>query len=115
MAINACSINAFTIDGWRCRNRFYDLAAILHPVVGTNPRVLRDTYQQRPFEIEDEKQQVFEQPIVTVSVEFYGASNSESQDVSVQQLDFVTVTDFKVKGINSASNISVSISDFRFE
>lgn len=116
MAINACTINSFTIDGGRCRNRFNGLVNILHPIVGTNPRVLRDNYpQHRPFEIEDEKQLTFEQPIVTVSVEFYGSSGTETQDISTAQLDFVTVTDFKVEGINNASDISVSISDFKFE
>ncbi len=120
MAINACSINSFTINAGRCRNKFSELSEILHPVstpvVGTNPRVLRDTFNfARPFEIEDQHVFTFEQPIVTVTVEMFGVSSSETQDVSAAQVDFVSVTGFEVSSDPINDTIAVNIFDLTFE
>lgn len=125
MAINACTIDGFTLNGKFCRDKFAVLIPIFRPPVvpveGTNPRVLRNTFEMpRRFEIEDEKVLTFEQPIVTVSVEFYGAIGTETQDVSASNADFVTVTGLEIAEtpvpvIDSEVPISVNIFDLNFE
>ena len=117
MAINSCSINGFTLHGRRCSDKFAALVPILHPPIvastGTNPRVLRDTFQlPRQFEIEDQPHLTFEQPIITVTAEIFGVSGSDTQDVSAAQLDFVTVTDLELEPTLS---IDVNITDLKFE
>lgn len=128
MSINGCSINAFTIDTRRCRDRFADLLPIFRPLIppipvssGSNPRVLRDTFTMpRQFEIQDEPILTFEQPIVSVTVEFYGFLGVDTQDVSSTNVDFVTVTNLEVQGIpkitsNDEPTISVNIFDLNFD
>ncbi len=120
MAINACSINSFTINAGRCRNKFADLVPILHPPIvataGTNPRVLRDTFKfARPFDLEDNQVFTFEQPIVSVTVEMFGQSGTDTQDVSMAQADFVTVTGFEVSDQAVSDQITVNIFDLKFE
>jgi hypothetical protein len=123
MAINACTINDFTIDGRRCSDKFSRLIPILHPptVVGTNPRVLRDNYQvPRPFDFEkpDERPTwTFEQPFITVTVELDGVTGNQTLDVSAPQLDFVTVTNFSIHAAGQVTEqeelITVNITDFK--
>lgn len=127
MALNACTINGFTLNSKSCSNKFAYLIPILHPPVvtpvsGTNPRVLRDTFKFVPppipqnFELEDQPTLTFEQPIVSVSAEILGFSGTDTQDVSAAQADFVTVTGFDL-GVSAEANvvISVNISDLHFE
>ena len=125
MSINGCSINGFTLDARRCRDKFADLLPIFRPPVlpsiGGNPRVLRDTFTMpRQFEIEDQPVLTFEQPIVSVTVEFYGTSGTDTQDVSAASVDFVTVTGLEVQGVPKVSGsdeptISVNIFDLHFD
>lgn len=118
MAINACTIDGFTINSRRCANKFAALIPILHPLapiqngVG-NPRVHRDTFvppreEQERFDTQFQ----FEQPIVTVSAEIFGFSGSDTQDVSAAQVDFVSVTEFRVQ---DDEQVLVNITEFRFE
>lgn len=124
MALNACSINGFTLHSRRCASQFARLIPILHPPVppivsatGGNPRVLRDTFRldQRPYEIEDSPVLTFEQPQVTVSVEILGFSGSDTQDVTGANVDFVTAHDFTVTASMPDGEITVNIPDLRFE
>lgn len=125
MALNACSINGFTVNTRRCASHFNRLVPILHPAVLPNPvggpRVYRDTAREaikydRPFEIEDTPNLTFEQPIVSVSAEILGFSGTDTQDVSAVQVDFVSVSDLMVadKEIDDAL-IGVNIFDLRIE
>ena len=125
MALNACSINGFTVNTRRCASHFNRLVPILHPAVPPNsvggPRVLRDTAREalkydRPFEIEDTPNLTFEQPIVSVSAEILGFSGTDTQDVSGVQVDFVSVSDLMVadQEIDDAL-IGVNIVDLRIE
>ena len=126
MAINACTINSFTIDSRRCRNKFADLIPILHPptVTGTNPRVLRDNYQvPRPFDFEkpeDRPTWTFEQPFISVTVEFDGVTGEQTLDNSQSQLDFVSITNFSMQAATDLpasaetdEQVTVNISDFK--
>lgn len=125
MAINACTIDGFTLNGRNCRDKFAILIPILRPPVvpveGTNPRVLRDTFRMpRQFELEDDKILTFEQPIVTVTVEFYGSIGSETQDVMAANADFVTVTGLEIAetpvvASDPEAPITVNIFDLNFE
>ncbi len=125
MAINACTIDGFTLNGRNCRDKFAILIPILRPPVvpveGTNPRVLRDTFRMpRQFELEDDKILTFEQPIVTVTVEFYGSTGSETQDVMAANADFVTVTGLEIAetpvvASDPETPITVNIFDLNFE
>jgi hypothetical protein len=124
MALNQCSINGFTLNSRRCADRFAALVPILHPTLpplvstgGGNPRVLRDTFRfdQRPYEIEDDRKLTFEQPQVTVSVEIFGFSGTDTQEVAGTNVDFVTVHDLVVTASMPDGEITVNIPDFRFE
>lgn len=118
MAINACTINGFTINSRSCRNKFDDLVIILHPPVvvnGTNPRVLRDGYAiPRPFDFEQPEERptwTFEQPYISVSVEFLGTIGEQTLDSTQPQLDFVSVTNLTVVSASAPSNAEVSYPD----
>lgn len=115
MALNACSINSFTIDAGRCRDKFADLIPILHPPIvtisGTNPRVLRDTFRRPDFDVDDRPPLVYEQPIVSVTAEIFGFSGTDTQDVSAVNTDFVSVTEFNVDD----ASVIVNIFDFTIE
>jgi hypothetical protein len=101
MAINACTIDGFTIDGRFCRDKFAALVPILHPPVPTtsyqgNPRVLRDTFAIPPqFEFEDRPTLTFEQPWITVEVVMDGKTHSQQLD-NKPQAHFVTVTGLEI-------------------
>jgi hypothetical protein len=124
MALNQCSINGFTLNSRRCSDKFAALVPILHPTVppivasgGGNPRVLRDTFrfEPRPYEIEDDRKLTFEQPHVSVTVEIFGFSGVDSQDVTGANADFVTAHDFTVTAAMPDGEITVNIPDIRFE
>ncbi len=131
MAINACTLNGFTLHGRRCADKFATLIPILHPPVTDstrgNPRVFRDTFVP-PREIEDRLTLNFEQPFITVSVEFGGDTQSQTLEAT-QQLDFVTVTNLQIfaapsvgiedlmvnlRPSDTAGDVSVNISDLEF-
>ena len=102
MAINACTIDGFTINGRFCRDKFAILIPILRPpippvpVEGTNPRVLRDTFTLPPrFEFEDKPVLNFEQPFITVEVVFDGVTHTQQID-NAPQMHFVTVTGLQI-------------------
>jgi hypothetical protein len=122
MALNQCTINGFTLNSRRCSDKFAALVPILHPTVtpvtgGGNPRVLRDTFRfdHRQYEIEDDRKLTFEQPQVTVSVEIFGFSGYDTQDVTGTSVDFVTAHDFTVTAAMPDGEITVNIPDIRFE
>jgi hypothetical protein len=101
MAINACTIDGFTLHGRNCRDKFATLIPILHPPVpvvatGGNPRVLRDSFVMPPqFEFEDRPTLNFEQPWVTVEVVFDGVTHTQQLD-NGPQMHFVTVTGLQI-------------------
>lgn len=123
MSINSCTIDSFTIDSFCSRQRQLTIARlvpILHPPTpvtssgGGNPRVLRDTWFDRREE-EEKPVLTFEQPIVSVTVEIFGFSGTDTQDVMGSQVDFVTVTNLEVQRELEELQMSISISDLRFE
>lgn len=108
MAINACTIDGFTLHGRRCRDKFTALIPILHPPTPTgavrgSPRVLRDTYAPQ-FEFEEKPMLTFEQPFITVQVIFDGVEYSQQLNSS-DQLHFVTITGLQ---ISAAPQVVVS-------
>jgi len=115
MSLNACTLNGFTLNSRRCVNKFLVLVDILHPLVppvpqtpgGGNPRVLRDVFADvpRPFEFDDRVPFTFEQPQITVDVEMFGLTGSQTLD-NLPQADFVTVT-----GLTIAAAAAVEVLD----
>ena len=117
MSINACSINSFTIDARRCRDKFQDLIPILHPPKakkvsnggwrqdrppeyyrGINPPNWNDQQVPTPTELDR----------VSVTVEILGMKGTDTQDI-VARLDLVTVTDIHI----SSETVDVNIENFR--
>ena len=122
MSINACTIDASTVNTFCSPRRgiiFDQLANILHPttppfVQAGSSRVLRDTSPYAPqFEIDDKQVVTFEQPEVTITIELLGSVGSETQNVAAAQLDFVTVTNLVVDGVEPI--VAVNITDLTFE
>lgn len=119
MSINACSINGFTLNGKRCSDKFAELIPIFRPPVPPvttiqgNPRVLRDTFARPTYDIDDTPK-TYEQPFVTVSVEFLGKTGSETQNVNDAQLDFVSVTNLKIE-TSVKPEIEISIGELYFD
>jgi hypothetical protein len=119
MPINACSINGFTIDARRCRDKFQDLIPILHPpVTSTNPSSNGGWTQKRPPSYYrginpptwDDKQvpTPTELDRVIVTVEIFGKKGSDEQQI-VPRLDLVTVTDIHVE----SGSVGVNIENFQ--
>lgn len=102
MSINACSINRQTINAL-CRRRSQ---VVVQPVVGHASTGVR---QQADWIRPDLEQPVhtFEQPFITVSVEFMGKTGMQTLDVASTQQHMVTASDFTV----AASEINVEVSD----
>ena len=124
MSINACTIDSFTLDSFCSRQRsvvFGRLVPILHPPIptgvgGGNPRVLRDTFTRPDYDVEDKPVLTFEQPIVAVTVELFGHTGTDTQDVTGANVDFVSVTDLAVaKPSVTEATIVISITDLYFE
>jgi hypothetical protein len=117
MSINACSINGFTIDARRCRDKFHDLIPILHPPT-TTPTSNGGWTQKRPPEHYrginpprwDDKQvpTPTELDRVTVTVEIFGMKGSDEQQI-VPRLDLVTVTDIHIEN----GDVDVHIDNFQ--
>ena len=108
MALNACTIDGFTLHGKFCRDKFATLVPILHPSFAPgNPRVLRDDRMPPPFEFEDRPVLNFEQPWITVSIEFAGEIHTQQLE-NTPQSDFVAVTSLR---IDVVPVITMSVSD----
>jgi hypothetical protein len=111
MAINACSINGFTIDARRCRDKFADLIPILRPTHGAQPngwtqgrppayyRGINPPRWEPPPAPRDT-----EQEIVTVTAKIFGLDGTDTQSI-VGRLDLVTVTDIHIVGTEVGVNI----------
>jgi hypothetical protein len=114
MAINACSINGFTIDARRCRDKFADLIPILRPPVGGGGGQPNGWAQQRPPAyyrgINPPRwdppiaPRDTEQERVTVTAEIFGVSGTDTQSV-VARPDLVTVTDIHIVSTEIGVNI----------
>ena len=72
---------------------------------------------ERRWELENDERAplTFEQPQVTVSVEIFGFSGTDTQDVTGTNVDFVTVHDFTVSASMPDGEITVNIPEIRFE
>lgn len=116
MAINAQSINRFTINGRRlnCADKFAALVPILHPVnppsIGASnggwkvpPQPARWTPPNVPdYAVPTELERIF------VTVKFQELSGSDTQEVYPSQ-DLVTVTDVKIE----STIVGVNITDIK--
>ncbi len=133
MAINYCTLGTHTIDTFCGPRRGLILAKLiaeLHPPIvnpqpsvgGGNPQQIRNTaaiaqilarQQQRPnFDIDDREPMVYEQPFVSVTVELFGATGTQTMEMSNTNVDIVTVTNFE---FDVGPEIVVNISDFEIE
>ncbi len=109
MAINACSINGFTINGRRCSTNIAALIEQLHPTPAISGSARRERYIHQPIEQDERPQLVYEQPIVSVTVEILGFTGTDTQDVSTASAELVTVSNFEFDAI------SITITDINFE
>lgn len=114
MAINACSINAFTIDAARCRrpNLFRPPVG---PTFGNGNGTVRDEFAQfYPHlfdrEREPEPQLYFEQPFISVAAELLGAKGIQTVEAK-PQLEFVVVTGLEIGEPEEVQAITVNILD----
>jgi hypothetical protein len=121
MSINFCTLTSASVDTF-CGNRrgivLNQLLAKKYPppvqhAKGGNPRVLRDTFAvPPPFEFEDRPTLTYEQPWITVEVEFGGKKGSQTVDNDAQR-DFVSVTGLEVAShSDDEDEITVNIEDF---
>lgn len=121
MAINACTINSFTIDARRCRDKFADLIPILHPPVTTGGgfngwvsaqvaasraaaqarEAAAQRQQQRWQQPEAPRYEPTELEQITVTAKFMELSGTDTQKV-VARPDLVTVTDIHIVPIEKA-------------
>ena len=114
MAINACSINSFTIDAGRCRNKFADLIPILHSTITTGSPFLgwvdpakiqsKQRIAQRWIPPEAPRFDPVENDKMTVAVEIFGLTGSDTQAVMARQ-DLVTITDIFIEPTTLGVNI----------
>jgi hypothetical protein len=107
MAINACSIDGFTLHGRRCANKFAALIPILHPGAiktgnggGWFQSPIGHSQRERWKEPELPKNLPTELDQVTVTSIFQTLAGTDTQDVSNSRLDLVTVTDIHVNPVN---------------
>ncbi len=118
MAINSCSINAFTINSARCRRpNLFPPNPPAVTVFGTNnssvavdfakryPHLVRHT----EHELDDHPPLQFEQPFITVTAEFMGQTGTHTLEAK-PHLEFVSVVDLKIS--EPSPDITVNISDF---
>lgn len=104
MAINFCTLTSSTLDAFCGSRRALVLNQLLtqkYPVQGTNNSSVRSTkvapVNFEPAEREEESVLTFEQPIVTVTVEMFGMTGQDTQNVMSSHIDFVTVTHLEVE------------------
>ena len=121
MSINANTVNQASINtfGGRTRKIIFDrLVDQKVSQIGGHSQARSSMGAKRPFnqmpsyDVEDKPTLSFEQPIVSVTVEFLGTVGTDSQEVLGAQVDFVTVTNFEVTSIQPAA---INISDFNIE
>lgn len=129
MSINYCTLASNTVDSFCSPRRglvFNKLVLELHPPIlvqqstGGNPQQIRNTAaiariiaQQRPnFDVDERDPMVYEQPFITVTVELFGATGTQTMDVSAVNVDIVTVTNFDFE---IGPEIAVNIFDFEIE
>lgn len=127
MSINYCTLGSNTVDSFCSPRRavvFNRLVLELHPPISaqqstnSNPQQLRNTAaiarviaHQRPnFDVDEREPMVYEQPFISVTVELFGATGTQTMDVSAVNIDIVTITGFEFD--SSGPEISVNISDF---
>lgn len=124
MAINACTINGFTLHARRCASQWERLIPVLHPFPpggdgGAGGAAAGNKYakvpQYAPYEIDDRPDLTFEQPFITVSVEILGFSGVDTQEVSAMDTDFVSVSDFSVGEKELIQQVGVNITNLRIE
>jgi hypothetical protein len=114
MAINACSINAFTIDAARCR-RSNLFRPPVGPTFGNGNGTVRDKFAEvRPHLFDKERtpepQLYFEQPFITVTAELLGSKGLQTVEAK-PQLEFVVVTALEIGEPEEAQAITVNILD----
>lgn len=120
MAINACSVNGFTIDAGRCRNKFAALIPILHPTTSA-PKVSNGGWAKaRPpanyrginaprWERDEVPREVpTELERITVTASFDGRTGTDTQQITSRP-DLVTVTDIRIE----AGEVSVNIANLQ--
>lgn len=100
MSINFCTLTNSSVDSFCGNRRALVLNKLLakkypQPAAGTNPRVLRDDTYPRPFDFEDRPVLNFEQPFITVQVNFQNDVGTQQID-NDNRLDFVTITNWFV-------------------
>lgn len=128
MSINYCTLASNTIDvfcGPRRGLVFNKLVQILHPPIvnpqpiGGNPQQVRNTAtiaqllarQQRPhFDVDEREPMVYEQPFISVTVELFGSTGTQTMDVSSVNVDIVSVTNVDFGSVEP--EIVVNIQDF---
>ena len=124
MSINYCTLGSNTIDAFCGPRRgliFNKLILELHPPVvqsigGGNTQQIRNTaaiahviaQQRSNFDIDERDPMIYEQPFVTVTVELFGATGTQTMDVSSINVDIVTITglEFDSTGLEIDVNIS---------
>lgn len=104
MSINACSINAHTINAL-CRRRQVVPAEIVY---GHGASAL---HSYAPPEQEIREPIKFELPEATVSVMFDGKVYSQTQSMTAFQLDFVTVTKLRLNELETVHINNLRVSD----
>lgn len=106
MSINYCTVGSNTVDSFcspRRRIVFDKLVQELHPQrAGGNVQQVRNTaaiaqilarQQQRPhFDVDERDPMVYEQPFISVTVELFGSTGTQTMDVSAANVDIVTIT-----------------------
>lgn len=122
MAINSCTINAFTINSARCRRPNLFRPPVPTSIIGTNNRNLSLDFATRfpqlvkhiDYRREDEQLEplTFEQPFFTVTAELLGSVGTQQLDAA-NRLDFVIVTDLQVGPPRFEQDITVNILDFK--
>ena len=112
MSINACSINAQTINAL-CRRRQVVPPVVEQPLGHGSTALGQDIRNLIPprYEIEDREPVNFELPDVTVAVLLDGKVYTQTLNVSDAQLSFVAISNLKLS--DELSDVSVNISDLR--
>lgn len=107
MAINGCTIDGFTLHGFKCRDKFASLVPILHPPVTPGTGSVgwhQQAAQQRWTQPEVPKHIHTELERITVTATFQALFGSATQEIT-PRLDLVTVTDIHVNPVSVSVNI----------
>lgn len=109
MAINQCTIDGFTLHGFKCRDKFASLIPILHPpgspgTLGWSQAAAAKLAAQRWEQPEVPKAAFTELERITVTATFQGVFGQATQEIT-PRLDLVTVTDIEVNPVTVDVNI----------